>query len=173
VIGGFHVSMSPAPTEILETRLHHRVGFLLESAEVLSKEALAAYHARSVRAVIETLDSLRSLLAKELPTVFNLVLNLQSQLSGLGTSTVEFRHFVAMLGIREWTFFGQAASQPAPRSIGDPVLSAEARLVLLARMTAEWNATFREAAPSVEVSSRAVRVLGPIGMHLRIIEQML
>jgi hypothetical protein len=164
--------MSSAP-EILETRLHQRVGFLLESAEVLSKEALGAYRGRSVRVVVETLASLRSLLAKELPSVFNLVLNLQSQLSGLGTSPVEFRHFVAMLGIREWKFLTHSASEPVPQSIGDPVLSAEARLELLARMTAEWNATFREASPSVEVSSRAVRVLSPIGMHLHIIEQML
>jgi hypothetical protein len=79
-----------------------------------------------------------------------------------------------MLGIREWTFFGHERGETAvPHSLGDTVLSAEARLLLLARMTTEWNAIFREASPSVEVSSRAVRVLAPIGMHLRIIEQML
>jgi hypothetical protein len=166
--------MTPVVPETPEARLYHRVAFLLESAEVLANEALKAYQARSVNTVIETLKSLRWLLANELPTVFNLLLNLRSQLSGLGTSTVEFRHFVAMLGIREWTFFGQERGETAvPQSIGDTVLSAEGRLVLLARMTTEWNAIFREAAPSVEVSSRAVRVLGPIGMHLRIIEQML
>lgn len=158
-----------------ELRLHRRVAFVLESAELLANEALTAYRARSVRAVIEALTSLRTLLAKELPALFNLVLNLQSQLAGSPTPSVEFQHFVAMLGIREWSVFGQggAGGSATPQSVGDPVLSAGSRLELLARMTAQWNATFREAPPSVEVSSRAVRVLGPMSMHLRIIEQML
>lgn len=172
-----HRAITPTSNRIVgpEIRLHRRVAFLLESAELLANEALAAHRARSVHAVVEALTSLRTLLAKELPALFNLVLTLQSQLAGSPAPTVEFQHFVAMLGIREWSTFGQAGAGAivTAQSVGDPVLSAGSRLELLARMTAQWNATFRGAPPSVEVSSRAVRVLGPMSMHLRIIEQML